>query len=319
MPICVFVLLKEKGERELLKGILERIRSPSCLGPGDDAAVISFGNEKLVVSSDVVTFERHRPAGTSFREFGWMAAAVNFSDIAAMGATPKWLVVSLAMPPELDEKDVYEIMIGIDKCAEFCGAEIIGGDTKTGNGLVCCTAIGTMTGEPMKRSGARPGDVVIVTGTLGSPAAGMTALENGKEEEDAVRSLRLPVPRVDHGMILQKLGATSCMDLSDGLVAAMYGICEAGSVGMDILWEALPEGPGVKNMCQYADEEHMMLYFGGEYELLFTLPKNKMEELHASDIDVSVIGIVTDSEEVCMIKEGERKEVLNGGYEHFKD
>ena len=315
----MFVLLKEKGERGLLKGILERIRSPSCLGPGDDAAVVDLGDQKMVVSSDVVTFARHRPDGTSFREFGWMSAAVNFSDIAAMGASPKWLIVSMTMPPELDENDVYEIMIGIDKCAEFCGAEIIGGDTKSGEGMVCCTAIGTITGDPMKRSGARPGDVVLVTGTLGSPAAGMTALKNGKEEEDAVRSLRLPIPRVDEGIMLRELGATSCMDLSDGLAAAMHGICEAGSVGMDILWEALPEGPGVENMCQYADKEYMMLYFGGEYELLFTVPKSKMEELHALDVDVSVIGIVTDSREVCMIREGERKEVVNGGYEHFKD
>ena len=313
------MLLKEKGERGLLKGILERIRSPSCLGPGDDAAVVSLGDNELVVSSDVVTFERHRPEGTSFREFGWMAAAVNFSDIAAMGATPKWLVVSITMPPELDENDVYEIMIGIDKCAEFCNAEIIGGDTKTGEGMVCCTAIGTMTGDPMKRSGARPGDVVLVTGTLGSPAAGMTALKNGADEEDALRSLRLPIPRVDEGLLLQKLGATSCMDLSDGLATAMHGICEASSVGMDILWEALPEGPGVDTMCQHMDKEQMMLYFGGEYELLFTLPKSKMEELYASDIDVSVIGIVTDSGDVCMIRDGERREVSNGGYEHFKD
>ena len=313
------MLLKEKGERGLLKGILERIRSPSCLGPGDDAAVVSLGDNELVVSSDVVTFERHRPEGTSFREFGWMAAAVNFSDIAAMGATPKWLVVSITMPPELDENDVYEIMIGIDKCAEFCNAEIIGGDTKTGEGMVCCTAIGTMTGDPMKRSGARPGDVVLVTGTLGSPAAGMTALKNGADEEDALRSLRLPIPRVDEGLLLQKLGATSCMDLSDGLATAMHGVCEASSVGMDILWEALPEGPGVDTMCQHMDKEQMMLYFGGEYELLFTLPKSKMEELYASDIDVSVIGIVTDSGDVCMIRDGERREVSNGGYEHFKD
>ena len=314
------VLLKEKGERGLLKGILERIRSPSCHGPGDDAAVISLGDQKLVVSSDVVTFERHRPLGTPFREFGWMAAAVNFSDIAAMGATPKWLIVSMTMPPELDENDVYEIMIGIDKCAEFCGAEIIGGDTKTGEGMVCCTAIGTMTGEPMKRSGAKQGDIVLVTGTLGSPAAGMVALKNnaeGEGEKEAIRSLRLPIPRVDDGKILSKMGATSCMDLSDGLATAMHGICEASSVGMDILWEALPEGPGVNEMCQYMDKEHMMLYFGGEYELLFTMPKDKMEELHTSDVDASVIGIVTESKEVCMIKDGERKEVVNGGYEHF--
>jgi thiamine-monophosphate kinase len=315
----VTVLLKEKGERGLLEGILERIRSPSCLGPGDDAAVVPLGEQKLVISSDVVTFERHRPEGTSFREFGWMAAAVNFSDIAAMGATPKWLIVSMAVPPELDEDDVYEMMIGIDKCAEFCGAEIIGGDTKTGNGTICCTAVGTMTEEPMKRSGARPGDIVLVTGTLGSPAAGMAALKNGADEEDAMRSLRLPIPRVDEGREILKVGATSCMDLSDGLATAMHGICESSSVGMDVLWEALPEGPGVNEMCQYMDKEQMMLYFGGEYELLFTVPKNKMNELHALDIDVSVIGIVTESREVCMIKDGERKEVVNGGYEHFKD
>ena len=313
------MLLRERGERELLKGILERVRSPSCLGPGDDAAVVPVDKGNIVVSSDIVTFKGHMPPGTSFREFGWMAAAVNFSDIAAMGAIPKWLIVSLAMPSDMDENDVYEIMVGIDKCAEFCGSEIIGGDTKTGEGLVCCTAIGTLDGGPLKRSGACPGDVVLVTGALGGAAAGFIALKNGIAEEDAVRSLRLPMPRIAEGMLIAKTGATSCMDLSDGLSATAHGICEASGTGMDILWEALPEGPGVEAMCQYAEKEDMMLNFGGEYELMFTMPKEKMNELHELDLDVSVIGIVTDTEGVFLIKESERKEMKNGGYEHFTD
>jgi thiamine-monophosphate kinase len=255
----------------------------------------------------------------TFEEFGWMAAAVNFSDIASMGARPAGILAALSMPPDLDESCVYDMMTGMDRCAEHCGTHIVGGDTKTGAGSICGTAVGDMEDrEPMTRSGARPGDIVAVTGTLGSPAAGHYALKNGVNEPDAVRSLKLPMPRVREGIILAESGVTSCMDISDGLSSAVSEICGKSDVGMEIRWGSLPTGAGVLRMTEFVREETMMLDFGGEYELLFTVPENRTDELHRK-MDFTVIGTVTDGEGAYLLKQNGRTEIRNGGYEHFKD
>ena len=159
-------LLGEIGERQLIEDFKSFIRPEGLVGPGDDAAIIG---KDTVVSTDIVTFDRHFPAGMTYEQFGWYAAAVNFSDLAAMGARPIGFLAGLALPLDLDSKAAYDIMSGIDQCCEFCGTGIVGGDTKTGPGIVAGTAIGTMDGrKPMLRSGASPGDIVAVTGPLGS-------------------------------------------------------------------------------------------------------------------------------------------------------
>ena len=154
------------GERQLIEDFRSFIRPEGMIGPGDDAAVIENGT---VVTTDVVTFDRHFPAGMSYEQFGWYAAAVNFSDLAAMGARPIGFLAALALPLDLEAQAAYDIMSGIDQCCEFCGTGIVGGDTKTGPGIVAGTALGTMDGRPpMRRSGARPGDMVTVDADAGT-------------------------------------------------------------------------------------------------------------------------------------------------------
>ena len=311
--------LRDVGERALIANMMERIRPAGRYGPGDDATIVRMSGD-TVLSTDVVTFARHMPEGMSYEEFGWMSAAVNFSDIASMGADPVGILVSFAMPADLDESSLYEMMDGIDQCAEFCEATILGGDTKTGEGLICCTAVGDMYGRnPLTRSGASPGDVVAVTGTLGSAAAGFYALEHGIDEKDAISSLKTPIPRIKEGVMLAQCSATSCMDISDGLSTTVLEVCSKSGVGMDILWESLPVGAGVERMTEYVSKEHMMLDFGGDYELLFTFNRDDLERLHDSGLEFTVIGRVNDSGKANILKDGSITEVRNGGYEHFKD
>lgn len=310
--------LKDVGERSLIRNVLNRINATGDNGPGDDAALLDVRG-RIAVSSDSLTFARHMPPGTTYEEFGWMAAAVNFSDIASMGARPIGIVVSLMLPEDMDETALYDMMDGIDQCAEFCGTTIIGGDTKVGEGAVCCTALGSMDGRrPMRRSGANVGDMIAVTGPLGSAAAGYHALINGRDEEDAVRSLRLPIPRVEEGIMLSEV-ATSCMDISDGLSTSLNEICRQSGVGADVLWSSLPIGPGVDAMSDLVPKEHMMLHFGGEYELLFTFGKDDIGRLHEMDVDFTIIGSVNDSGRVMLLRDNGREVMDNGGYEHFKD
>jgi thiamine-monophosphate kinase len=235
-----------------------------------------------------------------------------------MGARPAGILAALSLPADMDETCVYDIMAGIDRCAEHCGTHVIGGDTKTGEGSVCSTAVGDMEDrEPMTRSGARPGDAVAVTGALGSPAAGYHAILNDIDEPDAVLSLIRPMPRVAEGIVLAGI-ATSCMDISDGLSSAVCGICDGSGVRIDIGWDMLPRGTGVLRMTEFVPEERMLLDFGGEYELLFTLPAEKICGLRER-MELTVIGTVREGRGAYLLKEGGCTEMRNGGYEHFKD
>ena len=312
--------LKDVGERALVDRIISSMRRSSYIGPGDDAACVDINGSKVVLCTDVVTFERHMAKGMTMSEFGWLAAAVNFSDIASMGARPIGILAAVSLPPETDENDLYEIMKGIDKCAEFCNSEVLGGDTKSGYGSVCGTAVGICDHKVLTRSGAKPGDLVAVTGGLGAASAGWYAALNGINDKDALRAVKLPVPRVKEGMFLAEKGiATSCMDISDGLSTTAASICKCSGVGMDILWEALPKGKGVENVCKKLkmNERDLMLNGGGEYELMFTFPEKYLKTLHASDIDPAVIGKVTEEKGARLIAEGKTIKMENEGYEHF--
>lgn len=308
--------LKEIGERQLIENLKSILRKGDAVGTDDDAAILKA--DDVVVCSDIVTFERHMPRTMSFEKFGWSAAAVNFSDLAAMGATPIGLITSLAMPQDMDEDDLYDIVSGMDQCAEFCNTFIVGGDTKPGPGLISCTALGTMDGrKPMMRNGARPGDVVAITGSLGAPAAGYYALENGIEAEDAVFSLMTPVPLVAEGKILSSTGkVTSCMDLSDGLATAANTVCSQSKVGMEIVWEFIPEGQCVEDVSASTgiSKEDMMLGWGGEYELLFTFAKEDIELFQSSGVFFSIIGHVTEDDGVYLLKGEERRRIDYGSY-----
>ncbi|MDR2698080.1 MAG: thiamine-phosphate kinase [Candidatus Methanoplasma sp.] len=308
--------LKELGERELIRGIRNVIRQPPGLGPGDDSAVIPPFNGGVVACTDSVTLERHFPKGMTYEEFGWTAAAVNISDLAAMGAVPVGLLAALTMPPDLDSVSLYDIMAGMDECAEAFGAYIYGGDTKFGGGAVSCAAIGSLEGRtPMLRSGARPGDIVAVTGSLGSAAAGFFAIERGLEDLATSSQLFKPAPRVREGAALSASGAvTSCIDLSDGLAEGARSICGASRVGMDIHMAFLPEGEGVEDVSSETDvsKEEMMLYWGGDYELLFTFDKYKKEALYEHDVDFSVIGVVTN-DDAPYINYFDKREAMGDG------
>ena len=303
------------GERQLIENFKSFIRPEGRVGPGDDAAVIE---KDIVITTDIVTFDRHFPVGMTYEQFGWYAAAVNFSDLAAMGARPIGFTAALALPPTLDSQNAYDIMSGIDQCAEFCGTGIIGGDTKNGPGIVAGTAIGTMDGRaPMLRSGARPGDVVAVTGPLGGPAAGFAAIENDIDCPEARESLFMPIPRVSEGIELASSGiVSSCIDLSDGLGTALNTICKASGVGIDVEFSFLQHEKYVDEISQKTGIplEKLLIGWGGEYELMFTADPDRLKKLYDSEIEFSIIGMVNDSGQADLIREGKRSRIDYGEY-----
>ena len=309
------VQIADIGERQLIEDFKSFIRPEGRVGPGDDAAVIE---KDIVITTDIVTFDRHFPVGMTYEQFGWYAAAVNFSDLAAMGARPIGFTAALALPPTLDSQNAYDIMSGIDQCAEFCGTGIIGGDTKNGPGIVAGTAIGTMDGRvPMLRSGARPGDVVAVTGPLGGPAAGFAAIENDIDCPEARESLFMPIPRVSEGIELASSGiVSSCIDLSDGLGTALNTICKASGVGIDVEFSFLQHEKYVDEISQKTGIplEKLLIGWGGEYELMFTADPDRLKKLYDTEIEFSIIGMVNDSGQADLIREGKRSRIDYGEY-----
>ena len=169
------VTLREVGERGIIEAVSSAVRMRSRnirIGIGDDAAVLRAGKD-VVVCTDIVGEERHKPEGMNWQQFGWTSAAVCFSDLAAMGASPTGFLPSITAPDDMELEDLVDIVSGIDQCCEFVKTSVVGGDTKPGRVSVAGTALGDMEGrEPMVRSGARPGDIVALVGLLGEPAAG---------------------------------------------------------------------------------------------------------------------------------------------------
>ncbi len=308
-------LLGDVDERQLIEDFRSFIRPEGRIGPGDDAAITLDGT---VVTTDIVTLDRHFPAGMTYEQFGWYAAAVNFSDLAAMGARPTGFLAALALPATLEVQAAYDIMSGIDQCAEFCGTGIVGGDTKRGPGIVAGTALGTMDDrKPMLRSGAVPGDIVAVTGPIGGPAAALAAIDHGIESEEARDSLYMPIPKMEEGIALSATGAvSSCMDLSDGLGTALNTLCKSSGVGMDIELEFIPREDYVEEISEETDVPVRDLLFdcGGEYELLFTADRGMLRKIYDAEVPFHIIGMVDDSGFPELLADGKRSRIGNGRY-----
>jgi thiamine-monophosphate kinase len=300
------------GERELIRKAMTIVRPYPSPGQTDDAVL--FG-DNMVICTDIVSLERHFSKGMNYEEFGWTAAAVNFSDIASMGARPLCFLAAMSVPKDIDEENFLDMISGMEECAKTCGAFIVGGDTKFGAGMIAGTAVGSLDGrKPLLRSGARPGDMVAITGPLGSAAAGYFALENDIDRVP-LASLRTPMPRTKEGLALSKSDiVSSCMDLSDGLAEGVKTICNASRVGMDIHMDFIPEGDGVDIVSARTgmDKKDLMLYWGGDYELLFTFAKDDINALYDNDVDFSIIGKVTNDNRPY-INEGEERTVMKDG------
>ncbi|MCT2594304.1 thiamine-phosphate kinase [Streptomyces sp. N2-109] len=230
----------ELGEFGLIRELTSRLTTTPAvrIGPGDDAAVVTAPDRRVVVSTDILLEGRHfrRDWSTAY-DVGRKGAAQNMADIAAMGAVPTALLVGLVVPAELPVNWPTELMDGIRDEAQVAAAAVVGGDVTRGDTItVAITALGDMRNhEPVTRSGARPGDVVAVTGWLGWSAAGHTVLSRGFRSPRAfVEAHRRPEPPYHAGPAAAALGATAMTDVSDGLVADLGHIAECSKVRIDV-------------------------------------------------------------------------------------
>jgi len=337
-PVAGTVTLAELGER----GLIARLRRrpgparPEVLVPlGDDAAAIDWDGRVLLATTDTLIEDVHfRRTTVTLRDVGAKAMAVNVSDIAAMGGEPRYALLALALPPTLTVADVDALYDGLEDVGGRYGVTVVGGDTCAAPGgiVLTVTLLGAVDGAPLRRSGARPGDLVLVTGTLGASAAGLEVLEHGRAgvpaeaAETVVRAHRLPVPRVAEGRLVHELGgATAMIDVSDGLATDLGHIARESGVGAVVRLGAVPVDAATRAVAaaRGADPTRWALSGGEDYELLFTVVPGRAAGIAAAvtartGTSVHVIGEITSpGAGVRFVDAAGTALPVEPGFEHF--
>jgi thiamine-monophosphate kinase len=305
-------------------------RSDVVLGIGDDAALLDVSaGRHLVACTDTLVAGVHFPSGTAPEDIGWKSLAVNLSDLAAMGAVPAWALLALTLPGA-DADFVERFAGGFADLARTHHVALIGGDTTQGPLSITVTALGVVpAGEALTRGGARAGDGVFVTGTLGDAAGALRVLRdpgpgagNPRGNGVALRArLDRPEPRIAAGLALRGI-ASACIDVSDGLLADLNHVCTGSRVGAEIDADALPVSPQLAASFDAQACRDLALCGGDDYELCFTVPaareKEIVVELARAGCGATRIGrIVADPGVRVRDANANEVEVAQTGWEHF--
>ncbi len=329
--------VKDVGEAGILAAI-QRIATAAdssvIVGIGDDAAVLRPSSGRaLVATTDMLVQDVHfKLAYASAFDIGWKTLAVNLSDIAAMGALPRYALISLAVPPSLALSWVEALYQGISAVGALFGVTVVGGNLARSQGpiIVDATVLGEVEEDcVVRRTGARSGDRLLVTGTLGASAVGRTLLERSAERPDdtglAAAHLR-PTPRVHEGRVAAlSHWSSAMMDLSDGLATDLWRMCEANGLGVWIDEAAVPVDPRTREVAKRFDVDTFeAVMFGGEdYELLIAAPAARADALATrvrKDIGtpVTFIGEFVDPVQGRRVKRGRKWIPLeHRGWDHF--
>lgn len=306
------------GEFPLIAEVTARLPQGAgvLLGPGDDAAVVAAADGRVVATTDLLVEGRHfRRTWSSAYDVGRKAAAQSLADVAAMGAVPTALLVGLATPPDLPTAWVLELADGLREECALVGASVVGGDVSRADVVtIAVTALGSLEGrEPVRRSGARVGDRVAVVGRLGWAEAGLAVLTRGfRSPRVLVEAHRRPEPPYDAGPEAARAGATSMVDVSDGLVADLGHVAAASSVGVELHTGAFGEVAGPMRDAASAlgvDPLRWVLAGGDDHALVATFPPGL-----ALPAGWTVVGQVVEGEGVLV--DGRPWDDA-GGHRHF--
>ncbi len=336
--------IAELGEFGLIDRLTEKIkiRNKSTIkGVGDDAAILEFGGKQVVVSTDLLTEGIHfNLMYVPLQHLGYKAVAVNVSDICAMNAVPRQMTVSIALSSKFSVEAVEEIYKGIYMACDRYGVDLVGGDTTSSlTGLtICITVIGEVEkGKAVLRSGAKPNDLLCVTGDLGGAYMGLQLLERENEvfkvnpkvqpqlegyDYILQRQLR-PEARVDMIGIFRKTGVqpTSMIDISDGLSSEILHLCKNSGVGCNLYEEKVPLDFQTKKMAEELNINPLVAALNGgeDYELLFTVAQSDFDKIK-NDPDITIIGHMTEaSEGTNLITTGGSKiPLIAQGWNHGK-
>lgn len=313
-------------EFNLIQQYFTRPTRQTNLSVGDDAALISLQDGmELAISADMLVAGTHFFINCDAFLLGWKSLAVNISDMAAMGASPKWVTLAIALP-DINHDWLSEFSRGFFACADHFKVDLIGGDTTRGPLTISVQIMGeVLKGKAIKRSGANANDDIWVTGALGSSALGLAHLKNkvdltGKILENSLLALHKPTPRIEVGLKLQNI-ATSCIDISDGLLADLGHILKASNLGATLDLQAIPCLEYLHERLNDTEYQQFILAGGDDYELCFTAPKMYQQAImaisQALDVPISRVGQTHHDLNLRVQYGNEMLKIEKKGYDHF--
>jgi thiamine-monophosphate kinase len=318
-------------EFELIRRYFSRLgvaRADVELGVGDDAALLRVPPDAdLVAAVDTIVAGRHFPIGSDARSIGHRALAVNLSDLAAMGATPAWATLALTLP-SADAPWLEGFCAGFAALAAAHGVALVGGDTTAGPLTVSVQIMGHVPrGTALRRGGARAGDVVAVTGSLGDSGAGLALatgaldMDHSTAARELLRRFEYPTPRVELGIAARGI-ASAAMDLSDGLVGDLPKLASASGIAAHVEVERLPLSDALTGVAGIEQARSWALCAGDDYELLLAVAPWRFEALaaHAARLNLrlTAIGELRRGNGVTWSLHAEKFTPTVQGYDHFR-
>jgi|FaiFalDrversion2_1042247.scaffolds.fasta_scaffold05177_2 thiamine-monophosphate kinase len=317
----------EFGLIERLAALAGRPAPGLVVGIGDDAAVWRAGDAFVVATTDTMVAGVHfLPGLHPWRDLGWKAMAVNVSDVAAMGGVPEFALVTLALPPDTPLAAVEELYLGLDECARAYGVTVAGGDVVRARELAITVALLGRAqtddeGRPLllRRDGARPGQALAVSGTLGDAAAGLELLRAGTREGPLVAAHLRPRPPLALGQQAARMGVPCAIDISDGLLQDLGHVCRLSGVGAVVRAGDLPLSHELRRA--FPDRALALACSGGEdYQLLLAGPREALERLSVdADVPLTLVGETTAGEGVQVVdEEGRPLQLPTSGWDHLR-
>jgi thiamine-monophosphate kinase len=289
------------------------------LGIGDDASVVRRGSSFQLISTDLLVEGIHfRLRDASLADLAEKALAVNVSDIAAMGGRAQYFYLGLGFPASLSPADLRRFFSGLSRASRRWNVELAGGDySRSARLLIAVTIVGESS-RPLRRSGARPGDWIGITGTTGGSALGLKLLLAGETRSPYIRRHLHPEPRCRQGLLLSA-HAHAMIDISDGLLLDLSRLLRASGVGAAIDYEAIPVPAGFRRECRKRRyrERDLVLAGGEDYELLFALSPRQELRLRHSGMAYHLIGRVTARRGLQLRENGRPLSVPRLGFDHF--
>lgn len=313
------------GEFEIIARYFTRHsqRADVLLGIGDDAAVLDVdAQRRLVVAMDTIVAGVHFPTGTAAADVGYRALAVNLSDLAAMGAEPAWMTLSLSIP-HADESWLAGFTAGLFELADLHRVALVGGDTVRGPLVITVQVAGWVEADGwLTRSAAKPGDLLFISGVPGEAAAGLAVVQQHLPSSPASDHLRQrflrPQPRVELGRRLRTV-ASAAMDVSDGLLTDLEKICAASGVGAELNLDLLPPSQAMLDLFDAQACVEYALAGGDDYEIIFAVSADRAGLLDRSggSVPVTQIGVVRAGSGVHCVRGGRPFRLQRRGYDHF--
>ena len=313
-------------EFNLIAKYFTRATPGADLGVGDDAALLRVSKgHQLAISVDMLVAGTHFFHDAAPYDIGWKSLAVNISDMAAMGAEPKWATLAIALP-EINEPWLAEFSRGLFACADTFKVDLIGGDTTRGPLNVSVQIMGEVpTGQALRRDGAKLDDDIWVSGRLGSAALGLTHLQgkislNAAVAENCLQALHTPSPRTELGLALRNT-ANSCIDVSDGLLADLGHILKASNLGATVTLDNIGCHDYLRSHLNETIIQQCILAGGDDYELVFTAPQSQrsaIEQLSRQlNLPISLIGKTTEDPDIKVMFKQQMLAISKKGFDHF--